>query len=198
MTISPLTSPLFTSQTANTPRSSSVTASSADSSASIGDQLLAALTQSQASNTTSSDPLLQELVSLSPAALGQTSTTPQTYNAQGLLQQIQNSMMLNDPLLQSDTTSASDPMNSSLLQSLMPSSQSSLATANAMSTATAALSTLQSTTNGSGTAGNAQSQVAASTTGSNTNWVQLIQQDPALASAMIQSQMDQGVLSMLG
>ena len=107
-------------------------------------------------------------------------------------------MMLNDPLLQSDTTSASGPVNSSLLQSLMPSSQSSVGTANAISTATAALSTLQSTTNGSGTAGNAQSQVAASTTGSNTNWVQLIQQDPALASAMIQSQMDQGVLSMLG
>src|ERR1035437_449084 len=126
MSISPLSNQAYASLLSGLSGSTNSAAGSTASSGSLGDQLLAELAQSQSSSaTSSSDPLLQELVSLSPAATGQTTASPQTYNAQGLLQEIQSSMMLNDPLLQTDSTGTSDTNSSSLLQSLLASSQTS-------------------------------------------------------------------------
>jgi len=154
---------------------------SASSSGTVGDQLLAQLAQSQASSGAAADPLLQDLVALSPAALGQASSSPLTYNAQGLLQQIQSSMMPNDPQLQSDATDTGSATGNSLLQSLMASSQGST---------TAALSSASA---GGATAfGNAASDV-------NATLAQLVQKDPALANAVLESQMEQdAIASMLG
>jgi hypothetical protein len=88
--------------------------SSASGSGTVDDQLLSMLRSIEASNGTSTDPLLQDSVTLSPAALGQASSAePQTYDAKGLLKQIQNSMVQNDPLLSDtsgDTSSTDNPL----------------------------------------------------------------------------------------
>jgi len=143
--------------------------------------------------------LLQELVSLSPAAQGQSTTTPQTYNAQGLLQQVQSSMLLNDPLLQQDSTDMNGTNSNSLLQSLMSLPQISSTSTKAAGTSNAATSS-QVTANGDTTAGNTQASATAATSSTdlNANWAQLLKQNPALASVLMESQMEQGVLSMLG
>ena len=149
----------------------------------IGSQLLANIAQSQGTGSTLSDPLIQELVSLGSQSSGQTAT-PQTYNAQGLLQQVQSSMMLNDPLLQqlgaTDTTNSTN--SDSLLQSLLSMSQPPASPA-VVNGATSSVN--------SGTATTAQTDV-------NANWSQILQQDPAMASVLVQSQMEQSMLSMLG
>jgi hypothetical protein len=89
--------------------STSTSTTDASNSASVGDEIVALLKNSQSA----SDPLLQDTVTLSPAALGQTSTSsePLTYDAKGLLKQaqsIQNSVALNDPLLSDSTDSSFD------------------------------------------------------------------------------------------
>jgi hypothetical protein len=185
MTISSLSAPSYASLL--TSQSSPVNSASAlpTNSGSIGDQLLAALAQSQATSGASSDPLLQELVSLSPSALGQTTTTPQTYNAQGLLQQVQSSTLLNDPLFQLDATDTSGTNSNSLMQALMSLPQIPTTATNAVGSSNPA----------------ASSQTSATTAGStdlNANWAQLLKQNPALASVLVESQMDQGILSMFG
>jgi len=185
MTISSLSAPSYASLL--TSQSSPVNSASAlpTNSGSIGDQLLAALAQSQATSGASSDPLLQELVSLSPSALGQTTTTPQTYNAQGLLQQVQSSTLLNDPLFQLDATDTSGTNSNSLMQALMSLPQIPTTATNAVGSSNPA----------------ASSQTSATTAGStdlNANWAQLLKQNPALASVLVESQMDQGILPMFG
>jgi hypothetical protein len=105
-----------------TNNSSSITSertSSSITSSNFGDQLISTLntlpTVSQ-----------QNLVSLNSQ-----STTPnnQTYNAQGLLQQIQSNILSNDQLLMSDTsTNASSSLSDSLLQGLLSPPQTSTAT----------------------------------------------------------------------
>ena len=187
MSISPLSNQAYASLLSGLSGSTnSATESTTSSSGSLGDQLLAELTQSQSSNSNSSDPLLQELVSLSPAATGQATTTPQTYSARGLLQEIQSiqsGMMLNDPLLQTDATGTSDTNSSSLLQSLLASSQTSTSGSNTSTTSsTDALSQTLATT---------------STTDPAT-LAALFKKDPSLVNVYVQSQMNQGVLSMLG
>jgi hypothetical protein len=174
MTISALTSSGYASLLA----SPAANTASGTGSASLGDQLLAALGQSSAASGTPANALLQELVSLSPAATtGQASATPQTYNAQGLLQQVQSNMMLNDPLLQPDTTGTSS--GDSFLQSL--------------------LTLPQSTAGNSANPAAAQALGAATgTTNLNADWSQLLKQNPALASTLVQSEMAQNVISMLG
>ncbi len=175
LSASPYASPL-TAQSASTGSASAP----AGASGSIGDQLLTALAQSQAASGISSDPLLQERVSLSPAGLGQTTAAPQTYNAQGLLQQVQSNLLLSDPLLQSTTTATAGTASDTLLQSLM---------------------SLPQTPTSATPAAGAQGTAATTATGSsqsNANLAQILQQNPALAGVLVESQMDQGMLSMLG
>lgn len=193
MTISSLSTSPYAALTTSQSGSANSASAPATNSGSIGDQLLAALAQSQAASGASSDPLLQELVSLSPAALGQTSTAPQTYNAQGLLQQVQSSMLQNDPLFQSDTIGT---ISDSLMQSLVSLPQIPTVATNAVDAPNAAASP-----NGGNAAASTQTQVpttAAGSTDLTANWAQLLKQDPALASVLVQSQMEQGMLSMLG
>src|ERR1035437_5239451 len=185
MSIPPLSSQAYASLLSGLSGSTNNAAVSTTSTGSLGDQFLAGLSQPQSSSSSSSDPLLQELVSLSPAATGQATTTPQTYNAQGLLQEIQNiqgSMMLNDPLLQTDSTSTSDTNSNSLLQNLLASAQTSTSRSNGTTTSsTDALS----------------QALATSSTTDPATLAALFKQDPSLVNVYVQSQMNQGVLSML-
>lgn len=198
MSISSLSTSPYAPGPTGQPSSANGAAGLAPGSASIGDQLLAALAQSQSSNGVSSNPLLQELVSLSPAAQGQaTAAVPQTYNAQGLLQQMQNNMLLNDPLLQSDTTATNGTMNDPLMQSLMSLPQLPVPAANAPGSGNGAAPPTGSAPNGGATATNAQTRLGAAT-GLSANWAQLLQQDPSLAATFVETQIDQGVISMLG
>ena len=191
MTISSLSSSLYSTLLAGQSSASNSSSATTTGSESIGEQLLSAVAQSHAASGTSSNSLLQDLVSLSPAAQGQTDTTPQTYNAQGLLQQMQSNMMLNDPLLQSDATNSSGTnSNDSLLQNLMSVPQMPATATDAAGTTTAAAST--HTMAGSGTAA-VTTPTAATTPGStglNANWSQMLKQDPALANVLVQSQID--------
>jgi len=180
MSISPLSSQAYASLLSGLSGSTNSAAGSTTSSGSLGDQLLAELSQS--STSTPSDPLLQELVSLSPAAAGQATTTPQTYTAQGLLQEIQSiqsGMMLNDPLFQTDSTGTSGTNSNSPLQSLLASSQTS--------------------TSGSATSSTDALSQALATSGMTdpATLAALFKKDPALVNVYVQSQMNQGVLSML-
>ena len=195
MTISSLTPLLYPTPLSTQSSAMGASSASAASAASIGDQLLAAFEQSPVA-LTSSNSLLQELVSLSPAALGQSNTTPQTYTAQGLLQQMQSSMLLNDPLLQPDATDTANPISNSLLGSLTSFPQipaSAVGTAGATQPSPGA-------TNGTGKPSSTQTPSTAGANGTadpNANWAQLLKNDPALANVLVQSQLEQGVISML-
>ncbi len=196
MAISSLSNSPYTSIPTSQPNSENSSLVSSNGSGSISSQLLAALTQSQASSSSPSNSLLQDLVSLSPAALGQPSGTPQTYNAQGLLQQVESNMLLNDPMFQSDATSANNTSNDSFLQSLMTVPQ----LPSAITGAPGAQNPAASANSGSAVA-TTQTQTPATTAGSTdltANWAQLLKQDPALANVLVQSAMEQGALSMLG
>ena len=196
MTISTLSGFPYASLLSNQSSSGNSAGAATGDSKSIGSQLLAAVAQSEGANGTASDSSLQNLVSLSPAALGQANTALQTYNAKGLLQQIQSSMMLNDPLLQSDTSTSGNALGDSLLQSLASLEQTSAATANSVAPATPAPQA-----NSASAADNAASQAAASApaaTDPNANWAKLLKQNPALASVLAESQTNQGLISLLG
>lgn len=132
MTISSLAIPLYTSLPTGQSGLANNTSTAATNSGSLGVELLAALEQSQTASSASPNSLLQDMVSLSPAALGQTTTTPLTYNAQGLLAQIQSNLQLNDPLLQSDSADTNGTNGDSLLQSLMSSPQVQTAGGNSL------------------------------------------------------------------
>jgi hypothetical protein len=149
----------------------------ASSGNSIGDQLLAAVAQEQSTSDATSDPLLQTLVTLGSAGNGTSaSSLPLTYNAQGLLDQLQSSTA-NDPLLQFGATSpeGASGIDSSLIDSLLTADQS---TGSASPDATSATT-------------------SAGSTDVNANWVPALQKDPTLASALIESEMNQGLLSAL-
>lgn len=200
MTISSLSGLPYASLLANQSGSGNGASTTAADSASIGSQLLAAVAQVQGDNSTSSNSALQDMVSLSPAAMGQTDTTPQTYNAKGLLQQVQSNLMLNDPLLQSDTTDTSNTIDNSLLQSLISSHQIPTTTKNTVGTADTTASS-QTSANASNSMANSQTQAPAGSAGStesNANWAQLLKQNPSLASVLVQSQTDQGLIKMVG
>ncbi|HUY03973.1 MAG TPA: hypothetical protein VMV33_11865 [Rhodocyclaceae bacterium] len=126
---------------------------------SIGSQLLADIAQTTATGVSTS-PFLQELVSLN----GNAQSSPLTYNAQGLLNQVQSAMPFNDPLLQSQSPDTSDA-NNSLFADLIAPGQAAGASTSAGST--------------------------------NADWAQVLQQDPSQAAALVQSQLDQGILNML-
>jgi hypothetical protein len=171
------------------------TASSANSTT-VGDQLLAALGRLQSTGSTT-DALLQDLVSLSPTTLGQSTAAPQLYNAQGLLQQISAAAALNDPLLQPDpTTSTASTIDPTGLMALFSQGSNPAVGGNSLNAVVAALTSAQSSSATSGAASTAASSPTATATAS-PSLVQLIQQDPALAGALEQSQLDESVISML-
>ena len=97
----------------------------------------------------------------------------QTYTAQGLLQQIQSSILSNDQLLMSDSsTNSSSTMSDSQLQGL--------------------LSLPQTSTN------NTQSTQVTNTTNSqdsSSNLSALLKQNPSMAPTLIQSQINQSLMS---
>jgi hypothetical protein len=80
------------------------------------------------------------------------------------MQQVQSNMLLNDPLLQSDATAASD----------------SLILSSGADTQTQAAVT------------------AAGATDPTANWAQILKQDPSLAGVLVKSQLDEGLITMLG
>lgn len=191
MSISSLNSALYTALQNSTSNSGSNSTSTAKSgSSSVGAALLSALAQSQASSGTPSNSLLQEFVSLSSNASGQTDTSAQTYNAKGLMQRIQSNMMLNDPLLQSDSSASDGSGNNSLLQQVLGGKTTS-ASSNGNSL-------LQALTGGSAATGTQASQGTGTSALSATQLAQLIQNNPSLAGSLVQSQANQGLLSLLG
>ena len=195
MTISSLTSLPYSAPLSSQPSATGNGSTSATTPANIGNQLLAALEQSPTADS-SSNSLLQELVSLSPAALGQTNTTPQNYNAQGLLQQVQSSMMLNDPLLQSDVTDPTNPFSNSLLGGLTSLPQMFTSPGGTSST------TLPTSvpTSGNGATSNTQALTSTGATAAadpSTTLEQLFKKDPALANVLVQTQLEQSVISLM-
>ena len=147
---------------------SNATTSSGNSGTSggIGGQLLAAIEQMQTNSGTTQDPLLNNDVTLSSGAALSNTSSSATYNAQGLLGQVQSAMMLNDPLLQSAGASVADPSNT-------------------MSGAIDA-----STTGAVANTGSSASDA------SNASLAQTFKNDPALVSVYVQTQLSQGVLGM--
>lgn len=144
--------------------------SSGGATGTLGDQLLAALSQAQAGGGV--DPLLQTLVTLSSGnGATSTGTAPLTYNAQGLLNQVQSATLLNDPLLQTSAAGSAGAfggIDTSQLSSLLALGQS-----------------------GGSASG------AAGTPDSNTGWAQLLQKDPALAATYVETQAEQNLIGML-
>ena len=159
----------------------SAASNSTTTSSSLGDQLLATFAQAQVTSSTSPSSLLQDLVSLSSASSSQSANMSQTYNAQGLLQQLQGNTLLNDTL--GNVSDTASPFNASLLQSLM-----SLSQAPATTQATA---TTTSATSPSGTA------VATNASSATASLQQLIVQDPTMAVTLLQNQMNQNIISLL-
>lgn len=139
---------------------------------SIGKDLLTALSLNQASQKSMLSSELQDQVSLSGNSQSN-SSSPLTYDAKSLLQQLQNNMQRNNPMWQDDngsSTSGSSGLSSAVLNAL-----------NAKQNASA------------GTTGNQ------STTATNsTSLADLLKQNPGTAKALIYSQNSQSMLSILG
>lgn len=167
MTISSVTASPYTnllSDLSATPGNPSVT----DSSVSLESELLAATVGTPA--TTSSEALLQDMVTLSPQAMGYGSISSLTYNAQGLLQALQSNQQASDPLLQSSTD-----MKSLIDSGLLATAPATYASA------------MQ----------NGVDPSATTSTDANSNWAQLLKSNPSLAEPLIQHEIDQGIISML-
>lgn len=137
---------------------------------SIGKDLLTALSLNQASQKSMLSSDLQDQVSLSGKS--QSSSSPLTYDAKSLLQQLQNNMQRNNPMWQDDNSSnsSSSGLSSAVLNAL-----------NAKQNAS------------SGTTGN---QTSATT--NSTSLADLLKQNPGTAKALIYSQNSQSMLSILG
>jgi hypothetical protein len=162
-----------TSSTNKKTTSSGTTAASPN----IGQQLLAAVAQAQGSTA---NPLV---------SLGQSDNAPLTYDAKGLLRQLQNNT-LNNPMWQDN----SDDSNNGNSQA------QSLFAAMHLPTATTGTGTGSS---GSTSAADAKAQAlavingSADSNGNNTNWAQMLKQNPALAGVMLDQQTSQSMISML-
>lgn len=150
------------------------TSSTATATPSIGKQLLAALAQAQGSTA---NPLV---------SLGQSDNSTLTYDAKGLLRQLQNNT-LNNPMWQdnSDDNSNSNAQAQSLFAAMhLPSATTG-------------------TTTGSTSAADAKAQAlavingTADSNGNNTNWAQMLKQNPALAGVMLDQQNSKSMISML-
>ncbi len=168
MTISSLTQ-VYSNLSSSLSGASNGTAISNSGTTSIGDQLLASIGTLPATAQ-------QDLVSLSSLSSNQNNPLPQTYNAQGLLQQIQTSLLNNDQLLMSGSSgSAGSSISDSLLQGLLSTSQ------------TSSLPNVSSQ--------NSQSSNASNSVNLNANWSTVLKQNPSMAATLVQSQIDQSLLS---
>lgn len=138
---------------------------------SIGKDLLTALSLNQASQKSMLSSDLQDQVSLSGKSQS-SSSSPLTYDAKSLLQQLQNNMQRNNPMWQDDNSSnsSSSGLSSAVLNAL-----------NAKQNAS------------SGATGN-----QTSTTTNSTSLADLLKQNPGTAKALIYSQNSQSMLSILG
>ena len=155
---------------------SSLQTSTTNSSSSIGSELLAALDPSSQS-ANASDPLLSTIVSLGSSA---SDPSAATYNAQGLLSMMQSSSF-GDPLLQGGSSSTgSGDVESAVLQAAL-----------AQADGTAASGSSSSTANSGFTA-------ASTSTDLTSNLVQALKQDPAMATLMVQNQMNQSLVDLMG
>lgn len=168
MTISSLTQ-VYSNLTSSLSGVSNGTSTSNSGTTNVGDQLLTAIS---ALPTTAQ----QDLVSLNSLSSNQNSLLPQTYNAQGLLQQIQASLLNNDQLLMSGSSGSADSsISDSLLQGLLSTPQtSSLPNLSSQST---------------------QSSSASNSVNLNANWSTVLKQNPSMAATLVQSQIDQSLLS---
>jgi hypothetical protein len=116
----------------------------------------------------------QDIVSLSSLPSSQETSASQTYSAQGLLRQIQSNKLSNDALLLSDSSSGSDNSGTNgVLSSLQ-----SVSTANSQSQQNAGTSTSTSTS-----------------TSQDSDLATAIKQNPAMAPALVQNVINQGLLS---
>ena len=186
MTISGIAGNFSLQQSSSAASTSSSGSSAGSSASSIGEQLLAALEQSEAANGTASDPLLSYVVSLnSQSDATGTTAASSTYDAQGLLSQMQTDMLVNDPLLTSDnsgTANATDAL---------------LSTQNGASILDQMTNLDQSTSSAAaGTSAPSASDASTTTPGSSA-LANLIQSDPALAVTLENSRIDQQFISML-
>jgi hypothetical protein len=175
MTISSTTSLTNLSQLLQTTGSTSNSTEST-----IGSELLAALEQGQAGSSQSTSSLVQDIVSLSSNNSVLSSTgNASTYNAQGLLDALQNSTLSNDPMLQmlDGSSNGQNASSTSLLNALIPSN-----TGTSASSASNLLSSSSAITN----------------TGSisTPSLAQMVQSDPSLGTAILESQVNQNILNM--
>ena len=118
----------------------------------------------------------QELVSLSTSTSNPNNALSQTYNAQGLLQQIQTTLLNNDQLLMSGSAGSADSsISDSLLQGLLtPAQATSLPNASSL---------------------NSQTSNATNSVNLNANWTTVLKQNPSMATTLLQSQMNQSLLT---
>ncbi len=127
--------------------------------------LLSALGSAQGTAATTDNGLLQTLVSLSSANGAADGSSVQTYNAQGLLNQVQ-AAMPEDPLFATDASSGNDANSSdSVLSGILDPNQSS------------------------------GSSTAASGASTSAGLLQLFQQSPTLAAAYVNGEVTQSLFS---
>lgn len=155
------------------------------STSSIGSELLAAVEQGASG---SSDALTSAIVSLGSQS-GSSDGSTATYNAQGLLSLLQTSTQLADPLLQSDSSGASGSSTSSMDSVLQ---EALLLSGTSASTGATSSSDTSSSSSGSG------SSTTSGSTDLNSDWTQVLKQNPALATQLVQSEVDQGLLGQIG
>lgn len=165
-----LTGTLANQTSSASKKTTTSTTTSSTATPSIGKQLLAAVAQAQG------NPLV---------SLGQSDNSTLTYDAKGLLRQLQNNTLSN-PMWQdnSDDNSNSNAQAQSLF---------------------AAMHLPSATTTGTGTtsAADAKAQAlavingTADSNGNNTNWAQMLKQNPALAGVMLDQQNSKSMISML-
>lgn len=155
-------------------------------SSSIGSSLLAAVEQ-ELSGSANSTGSVADLVSLGGSAQTNQATT---YNAQGLLSQVQSALISNDPLLQDTGASATGGTLDSLLAT--GSGNGALESLLGGSTGSSSLDsgTLLQTLLAGQTAGGAGSS-------SNTALSQAFSQNPSLASDLAQAAVSQSIFSAL-
>lgn len=140
---------------------------------SIGKDLLTALSLNQAGQKSMLSSDLQDQVSLS--SLSQTNkSSPLTYDAKSLLQQLQNNMQRNNPMWQDENSNSNSSSGSSLTNTV--------------------LNALNAKQNGSSTSTTGSTSNSAT---NSTNLVDLVKNSPGMAKALIYSQNSQSMLSML-
>ena len=178
----------------NSTSSASTSSTSLDTTTSADSSLLAAMYPSASANT-SNDSLLSSIVSLSSQNATPTSQAGATYTAQGLLAMEQSSTLANDSTLfgsigntDTSTSASSDLMSleDALLQANASPQSSNTGTGTSSSSSTATTSA----TNSAGTA-------STTNTSANAGLIQMIQQNPSLATTLIQSQMNQSLINLM-